>query len=1041
MSTQIKRPSRKTFVGLLLTGLLLVFLLSLTVPAAHASSVLYAGPTVIGSGNCSSWENACTLQTALAVSLSGDEIWVKAGMHKPTPVASDRAAHFQLKSGVALYGGFAGAEITRDQRDWTANITVLSGDIDGNDTTDPAGVVTTTTAITGTNSYHVVIGNYLVDNPVLDGFTITAGLANLGDYEDSKGGGLFNSYGSLTLANMIFSGNQAKNDGGGMGNFNCSSLVLTNVTFLGNQAGFDGGGLYSNACQAMQVTNATFTDNAAVNDGGGMKNYASAPVMINIIFRNNSARYGGGLFNGFNELGSPTLINIVFSGNQARHGGGMYEYYYSSPTLTNVVFWGNRASENGGGMYNWNHSSPSLTHVTFAGNHSGLDGVVLFNGDASNPLLQNGVIGNNQSQPTDTVIFNDETSNTLIRSSLVQGCNPGGVWQLACGTDGGNNLADANPYFVDVAGGDLHLRPGSAAIDAGNNAYVSVTTDLAGGPRLVDIPAAPDSGMGTPPLVDMGAYEANFAAATQGGTGQFIPHPITPNFGTGDSTDITLGDIDNDGDLDALVVNHTGVAETVWLNDGTGSFTPHPTTPSFGAGNSQELALGDIDGDDDLDAIVANDTNQSETVWLNDGLGNFTAHPTTPAFGSADSTAVELHDLDGDGDLDALVANFSNQAETVWLNDGAGNFTPHPTTPSFGMGNSQDMGVGDLDDDGDMDVIIANTTPQAETVWLNDGAGNFIPHPTTPSFEAGQASGMAIGNIDRDGDLDVVFAMGVTSGDPETVWLNDGAGNFAPQPTSPSFGTGTSRALPLGDIDGDGDLDLLVTNAVAEAETVWFNNGSGSFTAHPVAPAFGSGNSSGMAMGDIDGDGDLDALVANVNGEAETVWINQNYVSICGLVGGNTYTFSPTSVQIEIATLGSLSCLQVQPLYSNHPDATAGIQTGQYWIITPIGNGYTVNLTLPVTVADVNDKVCRYTSSGNNWDCVYSSHTDNTVTRNGVTQLSAWAVGNNVGPTTITLHNLATQTPDQAEFVGVIVVVVMIVGSFIIFRRNLHQRS
>ena len=80
-------------------------------------------------------------------------------------------------------------------------------------------------------------------------------------------------------------------------------------------------------------------------------------------------------------------------------------------------------------------------------------------------------------------------------------------WNSECGTDGGGNI-DADPRFVDAAGGNLRLGFGSPAIDAGNNLSVTVTTDLDSLPRFVNIPTAPDTGSGTPPIVDMGAYEA-----------------------------------------------------------------------------------------------------------------------------------------------------------------------------------------------------------------------------------------------------------------------------------------------------------------------------------------------------------------------------------------------------------------------------------------------------------------------------------------------------------------------------------------------------
>ncbi len=115
--------------------------------------------------------------------------------------------------------------------------------------------------------------------------------------------------------------------------------------------------------------------------------------------------------------------------------------------------------------------------------------------------------------------------------------------------------------------------------------------------------------------------------------------PTTPSFGAGDSYGVALGDLDGDGDLDALVANSIGEAETVWRNDGTGSFSAHPTTPSFGAGISEDVALGDLDGDGDLDAVVANCCQPGR-----DGVAATTARaasvPTRPRPPSAPATAT-----------------------------------------------------------------------------------------------------------------------------------------------------------------------------------------------------------------------------------------------------------------------------------------------------------------------------------------------------------------------------------------------------------------
>jgi hypothetical protein len=177
--------------------------------------------------------------------------------------------------------------------------------------------------------------------------------------------------------------------------------------------------------------------------------------------------------------------------------------------------------------------------------------------------------------------------------------------------------------------------------------------------------------------------------------------------------------------LDAIIANYNQ-AQTVWINDGSGDFNAHPTTSSFGSGKSLDIALGDLDGDNDLDAILAN-YDQAQTVWINDGEGNFSAHTTTATFGAGESYSISLGDLDGDADLDALVVNFNSQAETVWLNEGDGSFSPHPTTNSFGEGDSTAAALGDLDGDGDLDAVVSNFFNQAESVWLNDPFMIYLP--------------------------------------------------------------------------------------------------------------------------------------------------------------------------------------------------------------------------------------------------------------------------------------------------------------------------
>lgn len=441
--------------------------LSLTAFPADATAranagVLYVAAAPQGSGDCSSWVNACLLQTALANALDGDEIWVKQGVHYPTTSPNDRNAAFILKSGVAIYGGFSGVETDRDQRDWQANLTILSGDIDHNDLNGDGNFIAETWEdIRGANSYHVLIGSNADGNAVLDGFVVTAGQA------DWDGGGLYNDHGSFALRRILFSGNLAYGRGGGMCNFE-SSPTLTEVIFRGNLA--DSGGGLANIYSSLILTQVVLDGNFAAEDGGGM----------------------------FNDSSTLTLTNATLSGNDAvSDGGGMFNYY-CIPALTNVILWGNTAS-NGAGIYN-DHSTASIAY------------------------------------------------------SDLQDCGSSGSgWNPVCGTDGGGNI-EAAPLFVDASRGNLRLQFASPAIDAGRNAALppDIIADLDGNPRFVNLPTAPDTGDGAPPIVDMGAYETQFVDLV-------LSKAVTPQEAApGDAVTFTLT-LTNTGSLSAsgIVVTDT----------------------------------------------------------------------------------------------------------------------------------------------------------------------------------------------------------------------------------------------------------------------------------------------------------------------------------------------------------------------------------------------------------------------------------------------------------------------------------------------------
>ena len=223
------------------------------------------------------------------------------------------------------------------------------------------------------------------------------------------------------------------------------------------------------------------------------------------------------------------------------------------------------------------------------------------------------------------------------------------------------------------------------------------------------------------------------------GSGNFTPHPTNPNPAVGSSPhSVAVGDVDGDGDLDLLTANYGSANVSVRLNDGSGNFTDHPTNPNPAVGDSpQSVALGDVDGDGDLDLLTANTGNDNVSVLLNDGSGNFTApatNPTPPWVCFMAPYSVVLGDVDSDGDLDLLTANYGGNTVSVLLNDGSGNFTAPATNPNPAVGNGpRSVALGDVDGDGDLDLLTANAFSDNVSVLLNDGAGNFTAHPTNPN--------------------------------------------------------------------------------------------------------------------------------------------------------------------------------------------------------------------------------------------------------------------------------------------------------------------
>ena len=333
-----------------------------------------------------------------------------------------------------------------------------------------------------------------------------------------------------------------------------------------------------------------------------------------------------------------------------------------------------------------------------------------------------------------------------------------------------------------------------------------------------------------------------------------------------------LGDLDGDGDLDAVVYSPVFPTLTgVLLNDGNGFFVDTDQFDIFGTGEIDDLALGDADGDGDLDVFVANDEDPGDFefgangLFLNDGNGIFVqsdfvfppSNPFDPFFDSIDqdfdptpdtsanlSSAIDVGDLDGDGDIDAVVANRA-ALDQILINDGTGNFSDAPRTGAI---RTEDVALGDMDGDGDLDAVFAGAD---SLVMLNDGSGNFVQGAGFGLPDGkGDDFAVKLGDLDGDADLDAVVSS-FTEGDQ--LFFNEGDGRLIPAGT---LSLDASGDVVLGDLDGDNDLDAILVHdpffpgfGNLTPNTAMLNDGSGNFVESDIAVSAGS-----LALGDLDGD-------------------------------------------------------------------------------------------------------------------------------------------------------------------------------------------
>ncbi|MFB2120910.1 FG-GAP-like repeat-containing protein [Parapedobacter sp. 2B3] len=927
------------------------------------------------------------------------------------PTGRDNA--FVLVPDVKIYGGFYGDGTETDIDDRTldgTNETILSGDIDGVADGVTGSGITLNIAGFDDNAYHVVISADAVGTAGLNGFTVTGGYADgIGDItvntittiNQGYGGGLHLNGSSPEISHVKFIHNFGLK-GGGMSN-QSSSPTITHSVFSENQ-GNNGAGSYIHDSSVM-ISHSVFSGNKSGADGAGIYVHgASDLVAANTVFSGNHAGTDGmGIYHGSGASGKGTFINMTMAGNT---GGGVAFHKISTAPVdirNSIVFGGITASGSIAtanslieGSTDTANGNIDASGITLAGifdapiNPVGADGTwgtaddgLALNYSSANPVIN---AGNN------TVFDAGQTPDLSAITTDIAG-NPRKWFTVDAGA---YELQDYGPTAQASAVTVNHLASASATVS---------WTNGDGGKRVVFVS---DGSTGEPVPVDGTSYTANavFGAGTEigssgwyavyNGTGttvainglsaatpyrvmvveynetlasngedylaisamdnpvnfttmaqppvisSFAPATATPGesvilTGTGFHTTAT----DNTvffGPVKATVTGGTATSLTVTvpvsaayapvavLNTGNGlsayssdfflpgfqpnkddlitaDFKPKIDLPS--GAKPESVAIIDFDGDGKPDLASVNYDGNTVSVFYNTGgAGSMSFADGVDYATGTNPASVAVGDIDGDGKPDMAVTNFNSDQVTVYRN------TSTPGNISFA--GRLDLAVGgcpffliirDLDGDGKADIATANKLSNTVSVlWNTGGIGNIVFDPSRDYAVGAEPYSLAVGDIDGDHKPDLITAN-----------YADGSLSFLRNISVPGaidFAAATDVAVPgvysvsVGDLDGDGKLDLVTANLLDQQASVLRNTSTvGNFSFDPIVTLATGDRPYSVAIGDLNGDGKPDVAIPNYNSNTISVFSNTGSAGTIGFAGPIALT---TGVGPAYAAIGDL---------------------------------------------------------------------------------------------------------------------------------------
>jgi len=356
----------------------------------------------------------------------------------------------------------------------------------------------------------------------------------------------------------------------------------------------------------------------------------------------------------------------------------------------------------------------------------------------------------------------------------------------------------------------------------------------------------------------------------------YKPAPGSPLKVPGGGHAFVVGDVDKDGHVDLVVPGREKL--TVMLGDGKGGFTPAPVEPTSVTGVAGEMLLADFDRDGVLDFAGSHHDRYEVVVLLGRGDGTFTNAPGSPFSAREPGKRPHTHalaaaDLNRDGKLDLVTANSEDGDIAVLLGDGKGAFTRAPRSP-FPCGPSPyPVALADVNGDSNLDIVVPNTAPgpTTVTVLLGDGRGDFRSAPRSPFKAADRAYFVAVADLNGDGKPDIAATHDDAS--IATIHLGDGKGNFAQGQNSPlQLGNRAYSVVPV-DLNRDGKIDLAF--GAEHGVAVFLGDGRGGFQRAPSSPFRTGKGTWQIAVIDVNHDGKPDFITNNVESDDISILLAQ----------------------------------------------------------------------------------------------------------------------------------------------------------------------